>query len=156
MDTFVTYDSVFGNTEKIARAIADALGASPARRVTELRAAELQGAKLLIVGSPTRGFRPTPAVTTFLKGLPAGTLSGVRVAAFDTRMSATAMTKAPGILRFLARHFGFAAEKIAKRLQKAGGTLAAEPAWFGVEASKGPLTEGELERAAAWAGQLQR
>ena len=155
MSTLVVYDSVFGNTEKIAQAIADALGASPARRVTELQPADLQGVKLLIVGSPTRGFRPTPAMSTYLKNLPAGALNGVKVTAFDTRMSATAMTKAPGILRFLARHFGFAAEKIAKRLQKAGGTLTAEPAWFGVEASEGPLTDGELERAAAWAGQLK-
>jgi flavodoxin len=156
MDTLVIYDSVFGNTEKIASAIADALGAGPARRITEIQAAELQGIELLIVGSPTRAFRPTPAMSAYLKKLPAGSLNGIKVTAFDTRMSATSMKKAPGILRFLAGHFGFAAEKIAKGLVKKGGVAVGEPGRFGVEASEGPLTDGELERAAAWAGQLRK
>ena len=154
MSTLVIYDSVFGNTEKIAQAVGAAIGGT-VRKVSAVQPAELQGVKLLILGSPTRGFRPTPALSAFLKNLPAGALNGVKVAAFDTRISAAGMTKAPGILRFLAKRFGYAAEKIAKGLQKAGGTPTAEPGWFGVEASEGPLTDGELERATAWAGQLK-
>jgi hypothetical protein len=34
---------------------------------------------------------------------------------------------------------------------KRGGKLAVPPEGFIVEASEGPLREGELERAAAWA-----
>ena len=72
MSALVMYDSVFGNTEKIARAIADALG--PHGSVEMLRAGEitparLTGLDLLVVGSPTRGFRPTEAVANTLKGL---------------------------------------------------------------------------------------
>ena len=60
--TLVIFNSVFGNTEKIARAIAAGLG-SPAtveivqagRRWVE----QLGKVGLLVVGSPTRGFRPT-------------------------------------------------------------------------------------------------
>jgi len=35
---------------------------------------ELTGLELLIVGSPTRGFRPTPAIAEFLKSIPADCL----------------------------------------------------------------------------------
>ena len=156
MDILVIYDSVFGNTEKIARAIADALGASPARRVTELQAGELQGIKLLVVGSPTRAFSSTPATKAYLKGLPAGSLAGVRAAVFDTRYTDKSAAKLPSILRTLAGIFGFAAEKLAKILAKKGATLVSEPGWFSIDGSEGPLSAGELERAAAWAGQLRK
>jgi flavodoxin I len=47
--------------------------------------------------------------------------------------------------------FGYAAEPIAAKLQKKGGTLAAPPEGFFVGGTEGPLKEGELERAAQWA-----
>jgi flavodoxin I len=153
MNTLVVYDSVFGNTAKVAEAIGNALGGT-VRRVSDVKPTDLQGVNLLIVGSPTRAFRPTPAVSAYVKSLRVGSLAGMRVAAFDTRISAEGMVKAPGILRFMSKRFGFAAEKIAKGLQKAGGTQLGELAWFGVDDSEGPLTAGELERAAIWAGTL--
>jgi len=62
MKALVVYDSVFGNTEQIAQAIGDALGSSenvPVLKVTDVKLEQLAGSKLLIVGSPTRAFRPT-------------------------------------------------------------------------------------------------
>ena len=56
-------------------------------------------------------------------------------------------------LRTMASWFGYAAEKIAGRLQKKGGTEAAPPGAFFVKGTEGPLAEGGLERAAAWARQ---
>ena len=101
------------------------------------------------MGSPTRGFRPTPATMTFLKGLPRQSLNGVKVAAFDTRISPQD-THSP-ILKFLVNLFGYAAKPIGDQLTARGGTLSAAPEGFIVTASEGPLKEGELERAAAWA-----
>jgi hypothetical protein len=47
--------------------------------------------------------------------------------------------------------FGYAAEPIADRLQKKGGTLVTPPEGFYVGDTEGPLLDGELERATAWA-----
>lgn len=47
--------------------------------------------------------------------------------------------------------FGYAAQPMAIKLRKRGGTPVGTPEGFFVRASEGPLKEGELERAAAWA-----
>ncbi len=152
MKALIIYDSFFGNTEQVARAIGGALGNPEdicVNRVSEVRPEQLQGLDLLIVGSPTRAFRPSEATQKFLKGLAPDALKGVRVAAFDTRMDVNGST--PAILRFFAKIFGFAAQPIAKRLKKSGGELVTSPEGFIVKDTEGPLKDGELERAAAWA-----
>lgn len=154
MKALVIYDSFFGNTEKIAQAIGQALGAQgevEVRRVSEVRAEHVTGVDLLVVGSPTRAFRPTPAISNFLAGLPADSLKGVKVAAFDTGIS---MEDAPFILRPFIKRFGYAAKPIADKLMRKGGKLAAPPEGFFVKGSEGPLKEGELERAADWAKRI--
>jgi flavodoxin I len=152
MKALVIYDSVFGNTEKIARAI----GADPVQvlPVGSVQPGQLAGLDLLIVGSPTRGFRATPAIQAFLKSIPPGSLKGVRVAAFDTRILLSDVNSA--ILNVMVRIFGYAAKPIADRLKEKGGELAAPPEGFLVAASEGPLKAGELERAAAWGTQICR
>lgn len=50
---------------------------------------------------------------------------------------------------------GYAAPKILSVLESKGGKRAAEPVGFIVTDKKGPLTEGELERARAWGNDLQ-
>jgi flavodoxin I len=155
MKVLVLYDSVFGNTEKVAQAIGNALGSAPdveTRRVRDVQPGQLAGLQLLVVGSPTRGLRPTPAVTDFIKSIPSPALQGVRVAAFDTRLSAEEADSA--LLRQMMNWFGYAAEKIAGRLQKKGGTLVVPPEGFIVKGAEGPMQDGELERAAAWARRL--
>ena len=58
MKTLVIYDSIFGNTEKVAQAIATALDttAQPVGQVTSVVLTDLD---LLVIGSPSRSFRPT-------------------------------------------------------------------------------------------------
>jgi flavodoxin len=151
----VVFESFFGNTEMVARAVAEALGApdaARARRVDALEPSELASAELLVVGSATRAFRPSPATQAWLRGLAPGRLDGVRVAAFDTRMDVSKVGNP--LLTFLAKRFGYAAEPIAKALVRAGGTPAGAPAGFVVEAKEGPLRDGETDRARAWARSL--
>lgn len=155
MKVMVLYDSFFGNTEKIAQAVAGAFGVPvevTAHRVSEVTPEQVQGTDLLILGSPTRAFQPSPATKTFLKTLKGGSLKGMRVAAFDTRMDIEE-TKS-GFLRFMVGLFGYAAQPIANGLKKKGGELAAPPEGFIVKNTEGPLKEGELERASAWASRL--
>jgi len=54
----------------------------------------------------------------------------------------------------MVRLFGYAAAPIAKRLKSKGGELVLAPEGFVVKDTEGPLKEGELDRAAAWARQL--
>ena len=149
MKAVVIYDSVYGNTEKIAQAIGDGLaGDAKVVRVGNMNASELQAFDLLIVGSPVHGGRATSAIDALLKQFPAHSLEGKRVAAFDTRFE----SEEQGIgLRILMSVIRYAAERIAKELAKKGGRLVAEPEGFIVEQKEGPLKQGELERASTWA-----
>jgi flavodoxin I len=156
MKAMVVYDSAYGNTEKIAQAIGQALGSPEDVEIVQAGSAkpeQLAGLTLLIVGSPTQKFSPTGATTSFLKSIPKNGLNGVKVAAFDTRFTVSEIEKVR-ILAFFVRIFGYAAEPIAGRLEKKGGVLAVPPEGFYVGATEGPLLDGELERAADWAGQI--
>lgn len=147
MNILIIYDTVFGNTEKVAQSIAVVLD-TQAIPVSQVNADQLRGLDLLVVGSPTRAFRPTEGISKLLNGLPKNHLSGLRVATFDTRVVLeTIDSKA---LRFLVDKGGYAAKTIAKSLVKKGGILAAPAEGFFVSGEKGPLIEGEIERAADW------
>jgi flavodoxin len=155
MKTLIVYDSFFGNTEKIAQAIGQALGSPPDVQVVRVSVCipeQLSDLQWLIVGSPTRGFQPSPLIKNFLATIPAGALRGVKVTAFDTR---SPLEKFPGFLRFLQKRAGWADKHIVAALTKKGGELAAPPEGFFVQDSEGPLVEGELERAGEWARRLQ-
>ena len=152
MKAVVIYDSVFGNTEKIARAIASGLGLQENEgvfQVDSVTPAHLGGMELIVVGSPTRGFRPTKGITQFIGHLPPKHLSQVNIAAFDTRVRITDVNSA--FLTFVVNIFGYAAQPVADGLRKKGGKLIAEPEGFFVEDKEGPLFLGELERAEEWA-----
>ena len=158
MKAMVVYDSMYGNTGKVAEAIGKALG--PQEDVEVVRAGEvkpeqLAGVRLLIVGSPTQKFRPTGTTTQFLKGIPQNGLNGVKVAAFDTRITEDEIEKIR-ILAFFVSIFGYAAKPIADRMQKKGGELAVPPEGFYVGGMEGPLLEGELERAEEWAREIAK
>lgn len=153
MRTTIVYDSVFGNTADIARAIASACeNAGPARLVpvAEARDLDLSDTDLLIVGSPTRGFNPTPAISEFLSGLPQSA-TGLRAAAFDTRMAKEAIHPAP--LRWVVEAGGYAAQRIAHALEGKGFAIA-DVAGFEVTGQEGPLKPDELAHAGDWAQTL--
>ncbi len=144
MKALVIYDSAYGNTEKIAKAIGNAItGNVKVFRVGEVNPAELNSFDLLVIGSPTQGGRTTLAMQEFLNKLPESALKGVNVTAFDTRFSIK-----------IAKIFGYAAGKIASSLKTKGGNVIAPPEGFFVKGKEGPLKEGELERATNWAKEL--
>jgi flavodoxin len=144
MKALIVYDSAYGNTEKIAKAIGGAIaGEVKVLRMDEVDYSELKTLDLLIVGSPTQGGRPTLAIQDFLNKVSEPAIKGIDVAAFDTRFS----TRLVGI-------FGYAAGKIADSLKRKGGTLILSPQGFFVRGKEGPLKDGELERAASWAKEI--
>ena len=143
MKTLVVYDSLYGNTEIIARAISDAIpGEVPVLRVEQVNEGDLEHVDLLIIGCPTHGSLPSEAVQGLLERIGSPAREGARAATFDTRLT----------WGFLERWGGFAAPKIADALKAKGWTLAGEPGGFFVRGlKKGPLKRGEAERATAWA-----
>ena len=141
MKALIVYDSTYGNTEKIAKAIGAALtGEVKVLRAGEVNPAELNAFDLLVIGSPPYGGRPMPSVAELLNKIPESAIKGKNIAAFDTRIP----TK-------LAKIFGYAADRIAKNLKEKGGNLVVPGEGFFVNGKEGPLKECELERAASWA-----
>jgi Flavodoxins len=155
MKTLVLFESYFGNTESIARAIADCLAEKSAVQVVRVNDAtpeQVKGIDLIVLGSPTRGFRPGEATQAFLTSLPAGSLESIKAAAFDTRIDPAGVTSK--MLKFLVKSFGYADKALVSGLEKKGASMVSTPQGFIVTASEGPLKDGELERAATWAKTL--
>ncbi len=158
MRALVVFDTTFGNTARLARAIGEALtagagGTVDVRPVALVAIPDLVGLDLLVVGGPTQRHGLSRTLAEWLHGLGHGTLPGVRAAAFDTRY------RMPRLLT------GSAATGAAKRLGRAGCRLAVAPESFFVERERPPTGErrhhdaeglkpGELERATAWARTL--
>ncbi len=152
LKALVIYDSQFGNTEKIALAIRDALSDGAETRLvraSNVSPRDLTATDLVIIGSPTQRFHATETVDRLLRGV---SLRGVRAAAFDTRFDMDEVDSR--MLRVAARVAGdsaYAAPRIAAALEKTGATMITPPEGFIVTDTEGPLREGELERAAEWA-----
>ncbi len=141
MKVFVIYDSVYGNTESIAGAIANALGTeTKVLKISEVDFSQVSSGDLIFIGGPTQGGRPTKAMQDFLGKIPEASLKGVNIAVFDTRLS----SKVVGI-------FGYAAGKIEDTLKKKGAVIQGKSIGFFVKGTKGPLVDGETERAVIWA-----
>jgi flavodoxin len=161
MKAVVIYDSLYGNTEKIAHAIADglsgAMGASGSVEVTKVSDAhpdQLERLPLLLIGGPTHGSRPSPAMHDLLNRIPQDALAGVQVAAFDTRTDPDKLTGATRVFAKILDRFGYAAPKISSSLEDKGGQVVKLPEGFLVLGTEGPLQDGELERAADWGRQI--
>jgi flavodoxin len=156
MKTLVIYDSVFGNTKKVAEAIGEVLkddNESCTYSVNETGADMFENLDLIIVGSPTRKFSPTPATKQFISHLERKYMRGVKVATFDTRVDENDINSS--FLKFMLKSFGYAAKPLANRLKRKGGKEIVKPKGFFVYDTKGPLKEGELERAAEWARKIK-
>jgi flavodoxin len=158
MNALVVFDTQYGNTEQVARAIAT--GLTPTFSVQLAKADQLaqidaEQIDFLIVGGPTQRHKLSAALATMLDAMPHGTLSGVKVAAFDTRY------------RMAAWLSGSAAKAIARALRKHGGHLAVPTQSFFMEGDVPPkgqkrrhqlehLEPGELERATTWGAEIAR
>lgn len=146
MNTAVVYASHFGNTEQLAKGIAATLSAFGSVRLVQADPAhplDLKGVDVLIVASPTEGFRQMPTMRAFLASLSSEALGQVRVAIFDTRINM------PWPLN------GSAAKDMARQLRRKGVKPLVSPESFFVQRVQGTqgavLLAGEAERSAQWA-----
>ncbi|MHB1575295.1 MAG: flavodoxin family protein [Candidatus Dormibacteria bacterium] len=162
MNAVVVFESLWGNTAAVARAIADGIG--PGTRVLSTSEATPQvvaDAGLLVAGCPVIAFGvPTqqrlegvrtevgrapsdpdltqPPMHQWLDGLAQGT---GRCAAFDTRV------RGP---------FGSASPKVLRATERLGYRSVVKPEALHVSGKYGPLRDGELDRARRWGQDLGR
>ncbi|MFP4323623.1 MAG: flavodoxin family protein [Anaerolineales bacterium] len=152
MNAHVIYDSAYGNTAKIAQAIGAGLAAQHTVTVLHLNDAapdDLATLDLLVLGSPTQALNYTEAMGEFLGRV--GDLPGVPFATFDTRISIEHLESrgTRWLMRYVLRRY--AARPLANVLTQKGARQIAPPAGFFVTDTEGPLLDGELARATAWA-----
>jgi len=154
MRVTLVYDSIFGNTATIAKAIAGALQSGNDVRIAtvqEDKTLDLADTDLLIVGSPTRGFRPTPQISEYVESLDR-VAPGKAAATFDTRIDLETVNPSP--LRWVVDAGGYAATRVGSMLERHGFVLKGGLAGFLVTGTEGPLKAGEMERAVTWASTL--
>ena len=163
MRALLVYESMFGCTGSVARAVAEGLAADGAfevelHEVSQAPAAGTVAFDLLVVGAPTHAFslsrpstrrdavrqgaRPEAAETGMREWLDAlgdrDEAGGRPAAAFDTRV--TKVRNLPKAASTRASHL----------LRRHGYRLVSRPAPFLVVDTPGPLLDGELDRARAW------
>jgi flavodoxin len=144
MKTVLVYDSIYGNTELLARAISTIInGEIKLARVNDVKFSDMKNLDLLIIGAPTHGGRSTQQILNFIDTVVSPNIKGVSLAVFDTRLT----SKLVGV-------FGYAARRISDNLVKQGAILVMPPEGFFVKGTKGPLVEGEMERSKKWANTL--
>ena len=161
----VVFESMFGNTEQVAGAVADGLQAEGVPTVVvEVATAPADlppSVDLLVVGAPTHAFslsRPKTrseavrqgadeskaaiGLREWLETVRPPTDRPVRVAVYDTR--ATKVRRLPAAA-------GQSATRMAKRR---GFSRVERPVAFLVDDLQGPLVAGETERATSWGRSL--
>jgi hypothetical protein len=166
MRALVVFESIFGNTEALAEAVADGLRGAGAD-VELVRAGvdgdhALHGVDLLVLAAPTHTLsmsRPASRAQAVQDGgNAAAATTGVRewlerrdpdtedghhplLAVFDTKAR-------------VARHWpGSAAGAAARALRHDSFTVVARTSFY-VEGVEGPLLPGELDRARGWGAEL--
>ncbi len=146
IETVVVYDSRFGNTERLAQVMLDAIRPTGAVRMINLEALLPEGLgspDLLLLGGPTQSHGLSARMRQFTDELVVRPGTAISAATFDTRY------------RLPSAVSGSAARAIARRLKQRGVQLLVEPESFFVSRDHPPVLEpGETERAAAWARQV--
>jgi len=160
MKAVVVYESMWGNTAAVARAVAEGLGpGTPALSTSEATKEAIAGADLIVAGAPLMAFslptdstrnnlgmhntkapRPAdlsnPSMRAWLETVPQAC---GRCAAFETRFRMSP---------------GSATKSILRGLKRAGYQPAEKGMPFIIAGTYGPMRDGELERAREWGVQL--
>ena len=162
----IVYESMFGNTEAVAQAVATGLrGGGMTATVVDVSdhpPTDVCGYDVLVVGAPTHAFSLSRA-STRRDAVRQGARPGAAETGLREWLSAV-ITRPAGDHRYAAafdtraskvRRLPITAARRASRLLSEGGyTPLARPAGFVVEDVQGELLPGELDRAEAWGRRL--
>jgi flavodoxin len=132
----IVYYTMFGNTEKVAKALAAGLESGGVNvdvvKVENSKLEDLRNVDLLCVGSPVQAWSPAKPIKEFLDRLKTVEgLKGKKAFAFDTKIK--------------SRLAGSAGGKIESRLKQLGLTIAKPSESAIVKGREGPLEENAEE-----------
>jgi len=131
----IVYDTKFGNTEKIARALAEGMEKQGVHvdclKVDKVDVSKLGEYDLLAIGGPTHAFGLSGSMKDFLKKLEKVNLGGKMAFAFDTKMK--------------SRFAGSAGKRIEKKLKKLGMDIVKSHVSAIVKGREGPVEDGAEE-----------
>jgi flavodoxin len=155
MRALVMYESMFGNTETVARAVADGMAGQFEVTLADVRMMPRAfGMDVIVVGGPTHAFgmsRPATRQDAVRQGAgregvaevglrewlaTSPQLTGIAAAAFDTKVDKPLT--------------GSAGRKANHRLRRLGCRMLLPAESFHVGDTPGPLADGERERARRW------
>ena len=132
----VIFDTKFGNTEKVAKALALGIGKQGIDvycvNVEKVQIDKLAEYDLIAIGGPTHGFGMSAPMKVFIKKLENLNLRNKSAFVFDTRTG--------------SRFWGSAAKGIEKRLEGIGMVIVKPRSSATVKGLKGPLQEGAEKR----------
>ncbi len=147
MKGIIIYDTTYGNTRKIAETIAETLKASGIEvdtfYVKDVKKLSARDYNFLVLGSPTKFGTMSFTVKGFLGKVQSSEWMNKPFAAFDTENPEN-----------IERQEGSAAEKIAEKLTEKQMNQLLPVLKAVVLEWKGPLQEGEIERAKKYAREL--
>jgi len=152
MNSIIVYDTSYGNTKKIAETIAETLKESGMEvtlfKVNEVKKLSAKDYNLLVLGSPTKFGTMTFAMKWFLGKVKSEEWMNKPFAAFDTENPENIEQSQ------LQNKEWSAAEKIAEKLKEKKMNQLAPVLKALVLGQKGPLVEGEINRAREYASEL--
>jgi flavodoxin len=143
MNALVSHFSKFVNTKMVAEAIAETLGSKGDVQVINadvFTTAYIKREDLVVMGSPTHKMNLPMEVRAVFDRLPKRILKRKFITAFDTSYKMSWWLN-----RFTA------GKRLVKRLRMLGGKCSVPPQTFHVIKRGGPLYDGEIDRAVAWA-----
>jgi sulfite reductase alpha subunit-like flavoprotein len=150
MNSLVVYDSYFGNTEKVAQTIYETLkssGSSKLIHVSEASDLDIEDYDLIVVGSPTRYYKPTKPIVQFVREIKS---YDIRIGLFDTRMDA----EGHWILGPAERILGFAVDTMDSIVSMGQAQMDVEPLGVYVKSTEGPIAKKSFKDIEAWTNLL--
>lgn len=162
MNALVVYESLWGNTAQVARAIAEGIGPQARALPADEATAQLMAqADLIVAGAPLLGFNlPTEQMRTSIAHDPAHAGHPPDLAHPAMRSWLEGLPRRDGAFATFETRIwwspGSSAKRIAAALRALGYQQIAAPQRFLVTGKYGPLKAGELERAKTWGAALAR
>jgi flavodoxin len=136
MKALVIYDSMFGNTEKVAKALASGMREQGIEvdcvRANTVDVGTLEAYDMLVIGGPTHAFGLSETMKTFTRQIKESDVKNKKVFAFDTK--------------FKSRLAGSAGKGVEQRMKKNGMKVVKSHVSAIVLGKEGPLKEGTEEQ----------
>lgn len=138
MKVLIVYDTLHGNTKKVAEQISEGINTKEGNEVSINNVKEVDVTNdvsydLILIGSPNHGSSSTKAIQEFIKSLADSSLKGSSFAVFDTYMG--------GEINKAVKKLEEQISKSQPDLKKASSGLSIK-----VDGMEGPIADGELPK----------